>query len=227
MKKTFLLTISLGVIALMAGCKKDNYKAMDSILSGRVLYQNLPVEVRSNGVQLELWQSGFELFTKIAVHVNQDGTFAASLFNGDYKLTRLRGNGPWADNTDTINVRVNGNTTVDVPVDPYFVIKSATFTRSGNDINASITIQRVNTTKALELVRLYIGPTYVTDQNNNAASNQKLAAAITDLNQPVTLTATIPAALVSSKDYVYVRAGVKTLGVAELVYSASQKIMLK
>jgi len=227
MKNNYLSIISLLVfISILSGCKKDNYDPPTSKLTGRVVYQNQPIGVRSNGVQLEIWQRGFQLFTKVPVYIAQDGTFSAALFDGDYKLTRLTGNGPWADNTDTINVSVRGTTAIDVPVDPYFIVKTETYAKSGNTINASFSLQRVNTTKNLELVRIYIGQTLITDQNNNAANTQRLAAAITDPTQPITLSATIPAAL-TGKDFVYARIGVKTVGVAELAYSMPQKIALK
>jgi len=227
MKNNFLSAITVfALISIIAGCKKDNFDPPSSTLTGRVVYQNQPVGVRSNGVQLEIWQAGYQLFTKIPVYVAQDGTFSAVLFDGDYKLTRLRGNGPWADKTDTIAVQVRGATAIDVPVDPYFITKTETFAKSGTNINTSFTIQKVNTTKNLELVRLYIGQTMIVDQTNNAAIAEKAASAITDLTQPITLTAAIPAAL-ASKDYVYARVGVKTVGVAELVYSMPQKVSLK
>jgi hypothetical protein len=75
-------------------------------------------------------------------------------------------------------------------------------------------------------VRIYIGPTNITDQNNNAGTAQKAASAITDINQPITLSIPIPASL-AAKDYVFVRVGVKTVGVAELLYSKPQQVMLK
>jgi hypothetical protein len=228
MKNNFqIIVILLVLFGSGLGCGKDNFDPPESTLSGRVVYQSQPIGVRSDGVQLELWQRGFQLFSKIPVYVAQDGTFSVSLFDGDYLLTRLKGNGPWADNTDTILVSVRGNTTVDVPVDPYFIIKSETFTKSGNDINVSFNLQRVNTSRNLEAVRLYIGQTLLTDQNRNEANVQKAASAITDLSQPVTLTATIPASLLTKQNYVFARVGVKTVGVAELAYSMPQKIALK
>ncbi|MBD0287478.1 MAG: DUF3823 domain-containing protein [Flavisolibacter sp.] len=230
MRNIFLATVSLALFVLVAGCKKDNYEPPKSQLSGRVVFQGQPVGVRSGGVQLELWQPGpeYELWksTKIPVNVAWDGTFSAMLFDGDYKLTRLKGNGPWADNTDTINVQVRGATTVDVPVDPFFIIKGETFQKSGNSINATFNLQQVNKSKNLELVRIYLGQTLITDQNNNAVNASKEASAITDLSQPVTLSATIPASL-ADKDYLFARVGVKTVGVAELAYSQPQKIPLK
>lgn len=224
MKKLFFL--SMAALLILAGCKKDNKKEPDATITGRVVYQGQPLSVRSNGVQLELWQSGYAFFTKIPVYVTQDGAFSAKVFDGTYKLTRLKGNGPWADQTDTITVTVKGNATVDVPVDPYFLVKGESFSRSGSTINATFNLQRVNTTKNLELVKIYIGRTVLTDQNFNDANAQKLAAAITDLTQPVTLSVNVPTALATS-DYAYVRIGVKTVGVSEYVYSLPQKIALK
>ncbi len=226
MKSKFLTLAGMAAVLLFAGCKKDNYEAPSSVISGRIVNQGTPIGVRSDGVQLELWQPGYAFFNKLPVYVKWDGTFSVKTFDGNYKLTRLRGNGPWADNTDTINIELRGNATVDVPVDPYFVIKNETFARSGNTINATLNLQRINTTKALEVVRLYIGGTTILDQVRNDAVVSKAANTITDLTQPITLSGTIPAA-VAAKGYVYVRVGVKTVGVAELLYSQPQLISLK
>ncbi|HTE26033.1 DUF3823 domain-containing protein [Flavitalea sp.] len=221
--KIIYLLMILSTVAL--SCTKDNKSAPGATIKGTVKYGNIPVGVRSNGVQLELWQYGYQLFSKIPVHINQDGTFSASVFDGNYKLTVLRGNGPWADKTDSIDVSVNGSTNVDMVVEPYFVINNPTFQKSGNQVNATFTLQRINTSKPLELVRIYIGQTIITDQNNNAANAQKLAAVITDISQPVTLTATIPASLLTKKN-VFVRIGVKAVGVGELFYSQSQELAI-
>ena len=226
MRKIFLATVSLALFVLVVGCKKDNYEPPQSQLTGRVVFQGQAVGVRSNGVQLELWQPGFQLNTKIPVYVNQDGTFSAMLFDGDYKLTRLKGNGPWADNTDTIQVQVRGATTVDVPVDAYFIVKGETFQKSGSNITTTFSLQRGNTSKNLEDVRLYLGRTTIIDQNNNDAIITKAAGTITDPTQPINLSVALPTSL-ADKDYVFARVGVKTAGVAELAFSIPQKIALK
>ncbi|RDC61960.1 DUF3823 domain-containing protein [Adhaeribacter pallidiroseus] len=226
MKSNFLIFITLAVITLVTGCQKDNYDPPSSTLSGRVVYEGQPIGVRSNGVQLELWQPGYNLFTKIPVYVAWDGTFSASLFDGDYKLVRLRGNGPWLDNADTINVQVKGSTVVDVPVTPHFIVKTSTFQKNGNAVTATINLQQINAGSKLERVNLYLGTTTIVDQNNNAGGAEVLGTAITDLSQPITLTVNAPANLVS-KGYTYARIGVKTEGVAERLYSVPQQVSLK
>lgn len=226
MKSSLLSYIALALVIILTGCEKDNYDPPTSILSGRVVYEGQPVGVGSNRVQLELWQRGFTLFTKIPVNVAWDGTFSAALFDGDYKLVRLRGNGPWLDNTDTINVQVRGSTMVDVPVTPHFAVKNDTYQKSGTTVTATFNLQQVNAGSKLERVNLYVGTTTVVDQNNNRINVEKVAADIADPTQPVSLTINLPANI-ASRGYVFVRVGVKTEGVAERLYSVPQKIQLQ
>src|SRR5690606_29107734 len=131
----------------------------------------------------------------------------------------------WADNTDSLDVHIKGSATVDVPVDPYFVITNHAFQRNGDQITATVSIQQVNTSRSLERVRLYLGQTMIVDQNNSASTGEVLAADVTDLSQPITLTANIPASL-ASKGYLFARIGVKANGVAEYVYSHPEQVAL-
>lgn len=224
--KNKLLSLFLIISVMIAGCKKDNKEAPESTITGSITFNKLPIGVRSGAVELELWQYGYQLRNKIPVYVKQDGTFSAKIFNGNYKLTMLKGSGPWVDRADSIDVSVNGSAIVDVTVDPFFVVNNPTFQKSGNTINASFGIQRINTSKALDQVRIYIGQTIITDNNNNNANSSKTAAQITDLNQPVTLSVNIPASL-AGKESAFVRVGVKAVGVNEYAYSMPQEISLK
>lgn len=225
MKPIRLIYAFLLAGVVLASCDKDNYEAPASMLSGRVVYEGEPVGLRSGGVQLELWQHGYDLFSKIPVHVNQDGSFKARLFDGDYKLVLLQGNGPWADNTDSLDVHVSGTASVDVPVDPYFVITDHSFQQNGDQVTATISIRQVNTSRSLERVTLYLGQTLIVDQNNSAATAEVLAADVTDLSQLITLTANIPASL-ANKGYLFARVGVKANGVAEYIYSQPEQLAL-
>lgn len=215
--------IAMLLCMLLTGCKKDNFDKPSSTLSGTVVYNKEAVGVRSNGVQLELWQYGFQLFTKIPVHVAQDGSFSASLFDGNYKLVRLPGSGPWINNTDSIDITVNGNTVVEVPVEPYFIIKSATAVKSGTTVTATFSIERVNTSQPLESASVYVGKTNIVDAVSNLGAVTLNAGEIGDITAPVTINVTIPAAL-SGESFFFARIGVKTAGVAELIYTQPIKI---
>ncbi|RZK88283.1 MAG: DUF3823 domain-containing protein [Hymenobacter sp.] len=221
--KRHLTTLLAGLGLLAAGCTKDNIKPPTSQLSGRITYQNQALNVRGGGsVQLELWQRGEFFRNKIPVYVAQDGSYSATLFDGDYKLTRLRDNGPWVNNTDSITVQVRGNTVVDVPVQPYFTIGTTTIAKSGTNVTASVQVSKVGS-RNLDGVVLYLGYTQFVDVSNQTAATTKAGADITDLTKPISLTTGIPSA---AKGLLYARVGVRIQGVNELIYSPVQQIAL-
>lgn len=168
---------------------------------------------------LELWQRGFGLFNKIPVFVDQDGTFSAELFDGDYKLVRSRGNGPWVDNTDSISVNVNGNTVLDVPVQPYFTFTNASIQKSNNTMTATCTVSKT-ATRDIERVVLFISRTAIVDVTNNLARSEKADADVADLSKPLTFSLAIPASI---RGTVYARLGVKAIGAGEYLYTPVQK----
>jgi hypothetical protein len=167
MKIKFFLTLIATASLFLAGCEYDNLEAPMSSLSGKVVYNNKPVGVRTNGNQLELWQEGHKLRTLIPVYISHDGTFSASLFDGTYKLVR-KGNSAWLQQaTDTIVVEVKGNTKVDVPVTPYSTIDNESFVFANNTITANFTVNKIVATTNVEAVRLYLGKTMLTDEGRN------------------------------------------------------------
>lgn len=217
-----ILAVFCAIVMLM-GCKKDNFEAPTSMLTGRVVYQGEPLGLRSGGVELELWQHGYQLFTKIPVYVDQNGSFSARLFDGQYKLVLLRGNGPWADNVDSLDINLKGTQQIDVQVSPFFVIANQNIQVSGANANATVRIQQVNTTRTLERVALYLGKTSIVDQNNFEARVDITAANISSITGDINLSVAIPASL-RNKGYGYARIGVKSTGVGEYLYGSVQKI---
>ncbi|HET9504390.1 MAG TPA: DUF3823 domain-containing protein [Hymenobacter sp.] len=219
--KQLTITLLAGLGLLAASCEKDNITPPTSMLTGRVTFQNQGLNVRGGGsVQLELWQRGEFNRTKIPIYLAQDGTYSAALFDGEYKLTRLRDNGPWANNTDSITVQVKGNTVVDVPVQPYFTIGAATIAKSGSNVTANFPITKVGT-RDIQSATLYLGYTQFVDVSNQFKSADKFATDLTNLSQPVNLSVALPT---NYSGPIYARVGVRTNGVGELIYSPVQKI---
>ena len=240
MKTINLLYAACLISVMISGCKKDNYKPPQSVLTGKVTYQGTATELRANGVQLELWQYGHQLFTKIPVYIAQDGSFSATLFDGDYKLVRLRGNGPWVDNTDSISISVRGNTTVDVPVMPYYTLNApaVTFNKSDTSVSSTFTVTQVVSGRSIETVSVNVGATTLTDVINKvimteAAATPGVSATVKVYLNPnrypadnqVNLRKQLSALF--TKQYGFVRVGVKTSGVDERLYAPVQKIDLK
>lgn len=203
----------------------DNYEPPSSVLSGRVVWEGRPIGVRSNGVQLELWQPGFELNQKIPIYVSQDGSFSAVLFDGRYKLNLLAGNGPWVDSQDTILIDLKGRAEVDVPVRPYYTIEQEVVGYRDGQIEATFRIGQVETSRALEYVGLYVSTTSFVDRTNMVVRNEVPRSALGSLDDPVQLSVALTPALLE-RENVFVRIGVKTVGVAELLFSPVYKVSL-
>lgn len=220
--KTKILSIWIFAL-LFSACELDNYDEPTSLLSGKVTYNGEPVGVRSNVLQLELWQPGYQLYTKIPVFIDQDGSFSAVLFDGNYKLVRMSG-APWENNTDTIDVVVKGNTMVDVPVVPYFIPEDVSYQHNAKQITATFTVNRISNLRSLKSARLFLGKTIFTDNVFHLRYATKSASDI-EPGLPVTLTVTVPDDY--SGDFVYARIGVETDGIGELLYSPAEKIELK
>lgn len=227
MRRVVALLAPVAIGAWLSGCDLrafDNYDPPGSLLTGRVVYQGTPVGVRSNGVQLELWQPGFELNEKIPVHVAQDGSFSAMLFDGDYKLNLLAGNGPWLDSQDTVRINVRGRTEIEVPVTPYYVVDNLAVQRAGDAVTAAFDVGVVQSSRAVEYVGLYLSNTAFVDRTNMVARTEVPGSAIDDLNERLTLSTDLPAALLNGTG-VYARVGIKTVGVAEMLFSPVQRVV--
>ena len=166
-KINFIL-MSLLLITIVS-CGKDNFDEPNVTLTGKIMYNGQPLQLRGTGgaVQLQLYQDGYALFTPIAVYVGQDGVYTAKLFSGQYKLITRDNNGPWVNTRDTSIVTVNGNTTFDISVTPYFTISNPNITLSGNTVNATFTINQIVPTASVETVYLLVSRTQFCDQVNN------------------------------------------------------------
>jgi hypothetical protein len=223
--KSISRSLSLLILLATASCEKDNYTPPSFTLAGKVVYNDQPVGLRSNGVQLELWQPGYPLRTKIPVYVDQDGSFSASVFDGNYRLSFVAGNGPWVVSRDSIVVNVNGNTTVDVPVRPYYVVSNEAITAEAGKLSSTFSLNKIDDSRALQFAGLYIGTTTVLDNINNRQKVEIQAANISSLTAPVKIDASLTAAL-ASRDYIFARIGIKTAGVNEMIFSPVMKIEL-
>lgn len=247
MKNNLLLL--LVIMSALGACKKDNKEPPKSTLNGTVMIEGTKqaVGVASNRVQLELWQSGYALFQKIPVYIDQDGSFSATLFDGQYKLVRLSG-APWTNNTDTINIDLRGSATVEVPVKPFFTVgnETITFNAADTSITSTFSVSRIDATKTADRVSLHLGLTNFVDAVNNqmpvpAANNDKTPAS-NYLTAPTTIKVFLNPArypgnptaelrrqlgVALQKGYLFARVAVRTTGVTERYYSQVKQINLK
>ncbi len=223
MKVKIFIIITLSFFVLIS-CEHDNYDAPNAILSGKVVYEGEAVGVRTNGTQLELWQDGYELYSKIPVHIAQDGTYSASLFAGQYKLVRLAG-APWeSQSNDTIFIDVKGNTNLDVHVNPYFIIKNETFSVNQGSITTTFDVEKIVSTAKIHSVNLYLSKSILTD-NIKYDEVEELDVSKWDVDKKGTIVAKIPDNL-KNAGYIFARIGVRSTSSSEYIFTPVAKIEL-
>jgi len=213
---------------MVTGCGTDNYDEPTSVLQGQILYNGTPIGLRGSGgaIELQLYQDGYELHNFISVFVNQDGTYKARLFDGEYKLMFKDKNGPWVNSRDTIPVTVKGNTIKNLDVTPFFIVSDENITMSEDSlVTFAGTIEKIDPTAALASVTLYIGETLFTDNINNVANVVVANSKITTF--PYTLSETMNLKgdkKVAASKHLFGRICVKTTGTTEGVFSKVFKI---
>lgn len=225
--------VLLGIATLLHSCEDiDNFDEPKTFLTGHVSYQGDSIYLGNNEVEFQLWQSGFGKLTPLGVRLDQDGTFSARLFDGQYKLVFVKGQGPFRTNIindqqlDTILIDLKGDQQTAIEVTPYFMVRNANFQNTASTISGSCAIEQIITdvdAKTVERVTLYVNETqFVSDNGDfNAA---RADADINDLSS-INVTVNLPEHL-TSKPYVFARFGVKIAGVEDMIYSKVEKIKL-
>lgn len=211
--------LGLMVIALIiTSCGLDNYDAPQSVLKGKITYNGETLGLRGTGeaVQLQLYQDGYQLKNNIPVYVRQDGTFQATLFDGEYKLVTRNQNGPWLNTRDTMLIKLNGMTEIEVKVTPYFTISNASVTLNGSVLNAMFNVNQVVNTAKIDYIMLLVNKTsFVDDVSNIARQNfsEQLPGSLTfsmDMSGNDNI---------NSATALYGRVGVRAIGADQAIYS--------
>lgn len=216
-----------------ASCKKDNYKAPSSTLSGKLMYKGETIGVEQYQVPYELYQYGFGKVGAIGSSFGQDGTFSALLFDGDYKLIIPNGQGPFrwkylaSGAPDSIAISLRGSQTLDLEVTPYYMIRTPQITGAGGNVSATFKAEKIITdanAKNIERVNIYINKTQFVSGNNdqNIGNTSMVGSAIADPNN-IKLSVTVPK-ITPTQNYVFARIGLKIAGVEDLIYSPVVKV---
>lgn len=232
--------IMLFILCVMAvSCDYDNYDGPNAQLTGNLVYKGEPLNVSAGEIAFQLYEPGWQLTATInndrGVKIAQEGSFSALIFNGNYKLIMPKNQGPFmnitntATNSDTIMVKVNGSTKLNIEVTPYYLVRNAKFSISGKTVTANFKAEQIITdanAKSIERVSLYVNRTQFVD--NRGSYNIKAAdlsgGSIVDPNN-ITLSLVVPD-IVPTQNYVFARVGIKIAGVEKMIFSPVQKLTL-
>jgi len=219
------------IVISFTACKKDNFEAPASTLSGKFHYKGEAIQVEYDRVPLQLFQYGFGKVGAIEFRLAPDGTYAALLFDGQYKFVVPNGQGPFkwpqatAGKPDSIAVTVAGSQTLDFEVTPYYMVRTPLFSIAAGAVTGSCKLEKIvvdATGKDIEQVTLYINKTQFVSGEYNIASVSIAGSAITDPNS-INLKVTIPS-IIPTQNYVFARIGLKIAGIEDRVFSPVQKL---
>ena len=231
MKKIFQYITVVAFCAAGLSCKKDNYKAPSSTLSGRIVYKGEAIGVEYDQVPFQLYQFGFGKVGPINGVFAQDGSYSALLFDGTYKLIIPNGQGPFkwkqlaSGAPDSTAITMAGSQALDLEVTPYYMIRTPNVTGGGGKVSATFKAEKIITdvanAKDIERVTLYINNTQFVSGGNNIASTTIAGSAIADPNN-ISFNVTVPN--IAPQTFVYARIGLKIAGVEDLIFSPATKI---
>lgn len=214
---------SIVLLLVFSSCDYDNYDPPKSQFTGRLVFEGDPVGVRQGLNVLRLYELGWENFEPIGLNVKQDGTFSAQLFDGNYQLVLINGNGPWVNQPDTIDIQVKGIHELNVKVEPFFMIRNENFELTETSLKASFNVQQIAEDRALQFVSLFIGETTLVDNQFKAKEKRLPSGGIENLNETIELEMDLSDV---DQDFIFARIGVKTQGNPELIFSQVKKIEL-
>lgn len=237
MTMKYLNLACIGLLLFITACSLndyDNYDSPDAILEGNIGYQGEAIPVSYNDVTFQLWQSGFGEESPITVSVDQDGTYSAELFSGNYRLILNDDQGPYITPTnsetesDTVLVDLNGNQTLDIEVIPYYMIQNTTFSLSGRTVSANLGVEKILSDaeggKAIQDISLYISKTQFVDGRTSVSSQTVGGGDIADMSN-IDISTDVPE-LTPTQGYVFARVGVKIVDVEDMLFSNVEKIQL-
>jgi hypothetical protein len=233
MQIKYQYTLLLMLVAAITACKKDNYDAPSSTLSGRIVYKGEAIGMEYDQVTFQVYQYGFGKVGSFGDAFTQEGAYSLLLFNGQYKFIVPNGQGPFkwqqtpAGAPDSVTITVQGNQTLDMEVTPYYMIRTPELTVSNGKVSGTFKIDKIITdaaAKDIESVSIYINKTGIVSGTDNIAVTNLSGTAITDPNH-VTLAVTIPT-LVPAQNYIFARIGLKIAGVEDRIFSPVVKLTL-
>lgn len=156
MKNIRIITVLLLAVLCLSSCEFDNYPGPDASLSGAIIDIDTGEPVQSaiiSGTKIEIIEQGFENPEIRYLVVKSDGTYRNDMmFSGDYKIVPLRrGNFIPQPETDTLDIKISGQTVQNFEVLPYIRIKDASITVKGTVVTARF---RIEQTVANNVVRV-------------------------------------------------------------------------
>lgn len=218
-------------ITVVLSCKKDNYQAPSSTLSGRLVYGGDSIGLEKDQVPFELYQNGFGKVGALGATFTPEGRYSALLFDGEYKMIIPTNQGPFLSMVngsgapDSLSITLKGSQTLDIEVTPFYMIRNTEIAASGGNAVATFALEKIvvdANAKDVESVALYINKGVYVSPGNNIALTEMPVDSTTDISN-ISMSVAIPS-LTPTQNYVFARIGLKINGIEDRMFSPLVKI---
>jgi hypothetical protein len=143
MNKIKYIILLLASLGSLVSCELDNIEGPNAGLYGSFIDKTTGKLVEQDiirGGELELREFGYKNVLPQYLNYKVDGTFADSkLFANKYKVFPVKTN---FQPIDTMEVTINGQTKLDIVVDPYIRILNPTITKTEKLITATFSLEQ-------------------------------------------------------------------------------------
>lgn len=223
MKNKVLLLLYLILCLGVASCdlyEIDNQEVPNVQIRGKLTYKGTPVPTKNGITPFAFYQDEYPLNGSFSLCSSQDGNVAGLIFDGIYQVKFVNGQGAFESEELEREIYVHGTTDFEWEVIPFFWVNSVDYRIVDRKISADVNISKVCDSKELEYVSLLFATSIICDRVNVEQEVKILSSDIQNLNSihfDVDLSSW-------SKDYCYVRVGVKSKGNTYYNYSEVKKI---
>lgn len=223
MKNRILLLLYLIMCLGFTSCdlyEIDNQEIPNVPIKGVLTYKGNPVPTKNGITPFAFYQDEYPLNGSFSLYTSQEGSVAGLIFDGTYQVKFVNGQGAFESEELEREIIVQGATDFKWEVIPFFWINSVDYRTQGRKVEADVDISKICDSKELEYVSLLFASSIICDRVNVEQEIRILSSDIQNLSNihfDVDLSSW-------SKDYCYVRVGVKSEGNTYYNYSEVEKI---
>lgn len=220
------------IVACLASCGYDNWDPPKYKLTGTVVNKTdkKPIQVQGSREKtpIRIFEYGWASVGFFDAIVAQDGTFSALVFKGTYHLIPALNRGPWATVTtsDTIEVVVNGDTNIEIPVTAFALLDAGSFTLNGNQLTATANVTVYDSSRDIENVRLFVNWTSFVDLETRLQTSSEFQPVMNGNTGTVSTNMVLSEQTmkIANERGLYARIGIKLRNTSDLTYTPVFKL---
>lgn len=168
--RTIKYNLIILVMVIFASCELDNYDEPNATFTGKIVDVQTGETIQTrqpNGIQIRLWEDGFENPVSYGMWAKNDGTFRnTKLFAGTYEVTVEAG--PFHNTaTQTVTLKAGNEVDATFQVEPYVRVTNVSISAAGGTITGSYKLAMGDGTTVVKHSKLICHDSPIVHKNTN------------------------------------------------------------